>query len=255
MDTYAGVLKGVIWEIFAQARIADLTHQVAPQNVLQAGYLLATAYRYFPEGTVHVAVVDPGVGTDRPAVAVETPSALFVAPDNGLLSSTWEVLTEKERAATRIVELTESHYWRSPVSSTFHGRDIFAPVAAHLASGVELSKLGPPRRQLVLLEGIQPVKLKGGIIRGRIVHIDRFGNCISNIEKEKVGSIHQQGWLHCRTGPHRLKGLARTYADEQSGCPLVLFGSSGRLEIAVRDGNAATQMGIGIGDEIDVWAE
>jgi S-adenosylmethionine hydrolase len=254
IDTYASVLKGVIWEIFSHARIVDLTHQILPQNVLQGGYLLATTYRYFPDGTVHVAVVDPGVGTSRPAVAVETPSAFFVAPDNGLLSFIWEGLTEKERAATQIVELTEPCYWRSQVSDTFHGRDIFAPVAAHLASGVDLHRFGRPRQQLVLNEEIRPSKQKDGIIRGRIVHVDRFGNCISNIDREKVNSIDREGVLHCQAGPHRLVGLARTYADERSGHPLILVGSSDRLEIAVRNGNAATQMGIAIGDTIDVWA-
>lgn len=252
-DPYVGVLKGVIWGILPQARVVDLTHQVRPQAVLQGGFLLSTAYRYFPRGTVHLAVVDPGVGTARPAVAVETPYALFVAPDNGLLSYVWEERTEAERAATRCVELSEPRFWLPRVSNTFHGRDLFAPVAAHLAAGVDLGELGRPREGLVLDAQIRPVVQEDGAVRGRIVHVDRFGNCITNVGEEQVAAMVRRGLLQCEVSGHRLEGLARTYADVPNGRPVVLVGSSGRLEIAVHGGSAATQLGVDVDDPVQVW--
>ncbi len=252
-DTYAGVLKGVIWEICPQARIADLTHQVSPQNILQGAYLLATACRYFPPGTVHLAVVDPGVGSGRAAIAAETPTALFVAPDNGLLSFVWEELSPQERAAARVVELREPRYWRPPVSDTFHGRDIFAPVAAHLAAGLPLESLGPLRETMHLLETAPQVGADGAVV-GRILHVDHFGNCISNIRREQVSAVLQQGSFHCAIREHRFTALSRTYAEAPPGAPLTLIGSSGRLEIAVRNGSAAAQLGLAIGDPIRLWS-
>jgi S-adenosylmethionine hydrolase len=251
-DPYAGVLKGVIWGISPGARVVDLTHQVRPQAVLQGGFVLATAYRYFPRGTVHLAVVDPGVGTARPAVAVESPYALFVAPDNGLLSYVWEELTDAERGATRFVELTEPRFWLDQVSATFHGRDLFAPVAAHLAAGTDLAELGRPLKDLVLDPQLRPSLQKDGTVLGRVVHVDRFGNAITNVEGKRVAAMAREGRFHCEVSGHLLEGLSQTYADVQPGQPLALIGSSGRLEIAVREGSAAAQMGLDVDDPVRV---
>jgi len=257
-DVYVGVLKGVIWSIYPQARIVDLTHQILPQAVLQGAFLLAEACPYFPYGTVHLAVVDPGVGTERAAIALETPHALFVAPDNGLLSCVWENLSAGERAASRLVELSERRYWRSPAvdfqpAPTFHGRDIFAPVAAHLAAGLPLEALGQPRESLVLLEGCRPLRLENGSILGQIVHIDRFGNCRTNIGADWVEELAGQGELKIVCGTCRLTGLVRTYAEGEPGRPLALIGSHGRLEIALREDSAAARLGLRIGDVVRVY--
>ncbi len=251
-DPYVGILKGVIWSIYPQARIVDLTHQVLPQAILQGAFLLAEAYPYFPPGTVHLAVVDPGVGTERRAIALETPQAFFVAPDNGLLSCVWENLSAEERAASRLVELTEPRYWRSPVSSTFHGRDIFAPVAAHLAAGLPLDSLGRPRESLLLLEGRRPLREGDGSIVGQIVHIDRFGNGCTNIGADLLMELSGQGRLEILCKDLRLRGLGRTYAEGQPGRPLALIGSHGRLEIALREDSAAARLGLRIGDIVRV---
>lgn len=256
-DPYVGVLKGVIWSIYPQARIADLTHQIFPQAVLQGAFLLAEACPYFPPGTVHLAVVDPGVGTERAAIALETPQALFVAPDNGLLSCVWENLSTEERAASRLVELSEPRYWRSPEagfqpSPTFHGRDIFAPAAAHLASGLPLEALGRPRESLLLLEGRRPIREEDGSIVGQIVHIDRFGNCCTNIGADLVGELAGRGEVEILCGSCRLTGLVRTYAEGEHGRPLALIGSHGRLEIALREDSAAARLGLRIGDAVRV---
>ncbi|MBN1485714.1 MAG: SAM-dependent chlorinase/fluorinase [Chloroflexia bacterium] len=252
-DVYVGVLKGVIWGICPQARIVDLTHNVRPQDVLQGGFLLASCYRHFPRGTVHLAVVDPGVGTDRPAIAMETPYGWFVAPDNGLLIWVWEGLSRSERAASRIVELGQSRYWLPQVSRTFHGRDIFAPVAAHLAAGVSLEELGRPLRQLTLQGDVQPRVQDDGTVLGHVLHVDRFGNCSTNIEGDDVKEMAAEGSLCVDLPGHRLEGLHSTYAQVQPGQPLALIGSNGRLEIAVRNGSAAAQLGLAVGDPVRVW--
>lgn len=253
-DPYVAIMKGVIWGIYPQARLVDLTHQVHPQNILQGGFLLASAQRYFPPGTIHLAVVDPGVGTDRPVIALETPTAGFVAPDNGLLTFVWEELSTGERADSHIVELDEPRYWLPQVSATFHGRDIMAPVAAHLSAGVALGQVGRPRKEMVLLEGTRPSVQDDGTVVGQIVHIDRFGNCISNIAADWTAAMAAPGPLHLQVQDCRLDGIARTYADGQPGQPLALIGSSGRLEVAVRAGSAATELDIAIGDPIYVWS-
>jgi S-adenosylmethionine hydrolase len=200
---------------------------------------------------VHLVVVDPGVGTERAIVALETPLALFVAPDNGLLTVVWENLPPEERAAARIVELDEPRVWRPQVSPTFHGRDIMAPVAAHLAGGMALEKVGRPRRGLVLLPGSRPKWHEDGSLQGQIVHVDRFGNCATNIAAAQVAA----GPVTVEGGGIVLRGLARTYADGPAGEPLALVGSDGRLEIAVREGSAAENLGLKMGDLVWVRFE
>lgn len=244
-DIYAGLLHAVILGIDPRLRVVDLTHDVAPHAILEAAFLLESAYRYFPPGTVHLAVVDPGVGTARPLIAIEAGAALFVAPDNGLLTVVWQGLADEERRAARIVELTEARLWRLPVSSTFHGRDILAPVAAHLAAGRPLEEAGPPREGLTILPEAQPTITSPNTIQGRIVHIDRFGNCSTNIPAAALG-----GASIVTAGGHPLGWLRRTYADVAPGQPLALAGSDGRLEVAVREGSAAETLGLRVGDPV-----
>lgn len=258
-DTYVGVIKGVMLGIAPHLQMVDITHEVQPQAIVQGAFLLADAWRHFPSGTVHLAVVDPGVGTGRALIALETPLAWFVAPDNGLLTCVWEGLDESARAAARIVELTERRYWRPEVSMgrasvapTFHGRDILAPAAAHLAAGVPFPQLGRPRGNLFLLDGTRPVALADGRLHGQVVHVDRFGNCISNITAEQVRAVAGDGAVQIAMAGHTLVGLVHTYAEGEVGRPIALIGSAGRLEIAVREGSAARQLGVQIGAPVYV---
>ena len=248
-DVYAGQLHGVIQDVARWLRVVDLTHDVAPQAILEGAFLLESAYRYFPPGTVHLAVVDPGVGTARPLIAMEADRALFVAPDNGLLTVVWQELAEAERVAARIVDLTEPRFWRPQVSSTFHGRDIMAPVAAHLAAGLPLKEAGRPREGLLLLPEAQPTMAADGTIQGLIVHVDHFGNCSSNVPSTQVVGREP---IAIEVGGAVLHGLANTYADVAPGQPLALVGSDGRLEIAVREGSAAEALGLRAGDPVRV---
>lgn len=240
VDPYVGLMKGVILGLNPEVNIVDLCHEVAPQNIVQAAFLLKSSRHFFPSGTIHVVVVDPGVGTRRRAVALKTGDAFFVAPDNGVLSG---VLEDPE--AFEAVALTNPRYWHHPISSTFHGRDIFAPVAAHLSLGVSLYEFGEPVSNLITLPFPQPLEKEEEII-GQVVHIDRFGNLITNIE----GSRLPREDFQIEVGGHCISGLSPSYAEGSE--LLALIGSSGNLEIAVKNGSAAERLNLGAGDKIKV---
>jgi hypothetical protein len=257
-DGYVGIMHGVIRTICPGVQIVDLTHQVPPQAVSTAAYLLASAYAFFPPHAVHCVVVDPGVGTARRAVAVETPQGRFVAPDNGVLSHALA-----RETPIRAVTLTDPRYHLSPVSHTFHGRDIFAPAAAHLAGGVPLEELGDPVADLIALPlpGVQYLSEKR--LRGRMIHVDRFGNLITSIgrlrwegEKLTLGPpaptpvSFSAAKARVRIGDQILAGLRPTYGAAQPGELLALVGSAGHLEIAVAGGSAAERLGLGLGAEV-----
>ncbi len=251
-DEFAGVMKGVIVSICPDARIVDISHQVEPQDILQAAYLLEAAYPYFPKGTVHVVVVDPGVGTGRNILAASAGGHLFLAPDNGVL---WPVLAAVGIEAA--VWVTQSAFFLSPVSGTFHGRDIFAPVAAHLANGTALSLLGKsadPAR-ISRLEVSRPQPDGEGTLTGRIVGVDRFGNLVTDIRREDIGDLGD-GLLSTEVcvfvKNERIRGIAPSYLYAGQGSLLALFGSRGRLEIALSCGNAAVRLGAGRGDTVRV---
>ncbi len=252
MDTYVGVMKGVIYGIAPDARIADLTHDIAPQNILEASARLEAAIDYFPVGTIHVVVVDPGVGSARPSCIVQTERALFVAPDNGVLT-----LPLHRQPPARVVRLTEKArpYCLPHVSATFQGRDVFAPVAAHLANGLAPDALGDVIAPDHLVTKPLPLPLPDTNASGKprlrleIMYKDRFGNLITNLER-----AFWEEWLRqhdmrdveraaahvaVQAGARAWQGLARTFADVKPGEPLAYWGSGGWLEIAVRDGNAA----------------
>lgn len=240
-DSYVGVMKGVILDIAPDARLVDLTHEVPPQDVRAAAYNLLVSYRYFPADTVFCCVVDPGVGSERRAVAVRAGNYTFVAPDNGLLTP----LLDAE-PVEQAVSLENPAYHLPRVSATFHGRDIFAPVAAHLARGVPIELLGPPvpREELVRLSWPRPRRTPDGW-EVAIVYADRFGNLITNLPGEWLDPPPDR-WKF-EVGPVVISGLRRTFADVNVGEPVAYIGSSGYLELAVRQGNARRQWGVGPG--------
>lgn len=245
-DGYVGAMKGVILNLVPHVTLVDISHAVPPQDVHHGAHVLATAAPYFPPGTVHVAVVDPGVGSARHGIALQTPGATFVGPDNGLF-------TPFLRERTACVALTRPTTHRHPVSATFHGRDVFAPVAAHLAHGLPLAALGPSVDDPLALPDPQPRRLPDGRLRAEVVYIDRFGNLVTNIrplaELEQKGGL---GDIRIVVGDESL-AVCRTYADVAPGALLALVGSDGHLEIALREGSAAERLGLGVGATVEVW--
>ncbi len=241
-DPYVGAVKGVIASVAPGAVVYDLTHDVPPQDVMEGAYVLREVYACFPPGTVHVAVVDPGVGTERRGVAIEYRGHRFVGPDNGLFS-----LVLGGAAPDALVVLDRAEAWRGgAVSATFHGRDVFAPVAARLAAGAALADVGTPGEALRVLRWSLPIA-DADSIRGSIVHIDRYGNAVTNIEGADVASRIDERTVKTIAGGTIVRGLVRTYADRDPGDALVLVGSGGYVEVAVRGGNAAELLGLARG--------
>ncbi len=250
-DPFAGVMNGVILGINPDARIIDLGHEVDPGDIRSASFGLRMAFPYFPEGAVFLVVVDPGVGTDRRGIAAEIDGKYVVCPDNGLLS--WLLHDRKPEA---VVELADQRFHLPDVSGTFHGRDIFAPVAAHLSIGVRLSDLGPPVTDPVTFE--IPVPAIGAqSIQGEIVYIDRFGNLITNIDGASLGrwlSGVPEGRISVQLGSRDIEGISRAYGDVLREHTAALVGSSGFLEIGINQGNAADYLGIGRGFPVMVYS-
>lgn len=257
-DSYVGQMKGVILGIAPDARIVDLTHEVAPQDVAGASRVLREGWPFFPEHTVFVAVVDPGVGTDRACLCVGAAMRWFLAPDNGLLG----FLQEEDRVECAF-RIENRRYMLPEVSSTFHGRDVFAPVAAHLAAGADPSDLGPAVERIVEIGEPGPTRAPNGSLLGEVVHVDRFGNLITNIHAGDLRSIafDQHGsapfeacGLFVSAGDHSIGAVERTYASVPAGAPVALVGSGGRLEIAVNGGSAARSLALGVGSPVRVVA-
>lgn len=243
-DVYVGIMKGVIAQINPTVTVVDLTHQIPPQNIVAARFSLMNAYPYFPVGTVHIAVVDPGVGSQRRAVALQLDGGFLVGPDNGLFSG---VLSQKSLITA--VELIHSNYWlTSTPSTTFHGRDIFAPVGAHLASGVSIEQVGQPidSATLVQLAITEPTPTATGIV-GCIQYIDHFGNLVTNIPATSVAG---KAWGVVVT--EQIIPSCQTYSDRPFGEVVTLIGSHGWVEIAVNGGNAQTQLQLHLGDNVQV---
>ncbi len=251
-DAYVAIMKGVMLRIAPRATFVDYTHGINPGHIVEAAYLLHSGYRYFPRGTIHLVVVDPGVGSDRRAVALQTPEATFVGPDNGVFTLVAEDARREREGSTEIVELTEPRFWLPEPSATFHGRDIFAPVAAHLALGTPLADVGTYINTLTSVDLWTPKLVKEGVLCGQIIHIDQFGNCITSITRDHLHQHNLGQQLVAEIIDQQLPGLYRTYADGQIGLPMCLIGSSGHLELAVRNGSAANLLGVGIGDRLRV---
>ncbi len=250
-DAYVAAMKGTMLSICPDLRMVDVTHEIAPQDVMEAAFVLREALPHFPENTVHLVVVDPGVGTERRPVALRHDGQWFVGPDNGLFPL---VFGEDDAPADAVV-LDRPEWWRTAgPSTTFHGRDIFAPAAAHLAAGRPLEVLGSSAGPLERLRWALPITDAQGI-RGWVVHIDRFGNCITNVARTVIGRQRSGRPLKCIVGSSVLRGVRPTYGAAAKGEPLLLFGSSGFLEVAVRNGNAAEMMGIRKGASVDIIFE
>ena len=255
-DNFVGVMKGVIAGIAPAARVVDLSHAVPPQDVAAGAFVLATGFGFFPEATIHVAVVDPGVGSARRAIALQAGGYFFVGPDNGLVGYALAALADAGRLGgrwqdgwwdlgddARAVELTEWRYWRPSVSQTFHGRDVFAPVAAHLARGVPLPELGRPVDRVQALAMPRP-EPEGDGWRGLVVYVDRFGNLITNLRDWELGGT---GWRVVVAG-REIAGLSPSYSA--MGDLGAIMGSTGYLEIAAPNASAAALLGARVGTAV-----
>ncbi len=242
-DIYVGVVRGVILGIAPQAHVVDLSHEVAAQAVAEAAFLLDAAAPYFPWGTIHVAVVDPGVGTERRIICARTARATYLAPDNGLLAR----VLERDPPA-HLISVEDPSFFLPRVSTTFHGRDIFAPVAAHLANGLDPRALGPEVKELQPLPMPRPREVAAGVLAGEVIHVDRFGNVVTNVGEPFAHRV--QG---ATLGTKRVRGpVCRAYGDVDVGEPLLIFGSSGFLEVSVNGGDAARTFGVRRGDRVTV---
>ncbi len=260
-DAYVAAVKGAVLSVNPEASIIDITHSIEPQNILQAAFILNAAYRYFPKQTIHVAIVDPGVGSEREGIILKTPSACFVAPDNGILSyviddlfpiegpvtqSTRDLSKVVFKAGVEIVAITDPRFWRRPVSPTFHGRDVFAPVAAGLSLDISIYEFGGKINSLHVLPVPRPSLDADGNLIGRVLHIDRFGNLITNVRSSdlprKDVMIEAAGCC--------IEGISSYYAQKNG--IMALLGSTGHLEISVTNGSARDFLGMEVGDEIRV---
>lgn len=264
-DGNVGVMKGVIWGITPGIPIADISHHIAPQNIQEAALILLRSAPYFPAGTVHVVVVDPGVGTERRPVAASIGSQFFVGPDNGVLTM-WLERSEEEDLPVQFVHLNRPEYWLPEVSHVFHGRDIFAPVAAHLAGGTLLTALGSPMQDPVRLKLPQPVRTAHGL-SGEVIHIDHFGNISTNIRREhlqseqsaseqrSVGKIGTPGDPILQLGGVEIHGLVQTFGERPAGELVALFGSTGNLIVSVVNGSAVQRLGVQVGDRVELYLD
>jgi len=246
-DGFVGTMKGVIWSICPAAQIADISHTVAPQNVLEGAIVLWRAYPFFPAGSVHVAVIDPGVGTSRRPMAAHLGAHYFVGPDNGLFTPMVED-AEKNGWPIEIVHLTNAKYFLAEVSHTFHGRDIFAPVGAALANGVPLAELGPAITDPVRLPMPKPEKTQTGW-RAHVTVVDIFGNLTTDLAASELEG--QESVLFRLLG-RELRGLVDSYGLEQPGALVALVDSENFVEIAAVNGSAAKELGAQIGDIVEV---
>ncbi len=247
-DWFVGVVHGVLASGCPDARVVDLTHEIPPGNVERGAFVLEAASGDFPPGTVHLAVVDPGVGTARRALAVAAHGQTFVGPDNGLLE--WAFADPRAEAHA----LTNERHFRTPLSRTFHGRDVFAPVAAGLACGAPLAEFGPRITDPVRLARHAPVELPGGL-QGCVVFVDRFGNALTNLTAaalERAFPGVPETSLEVRVHDRRIAGVSRSYGDAAIGTLVAILGSSGRLELAQVGGHAAERWGIGERDRVTI---
>jgi len=251
-DGYAGAMKGVVLSMAPQAQLVDITHGVPGQDVAAGAVALAQAAPLFPPGTIHIAVVDPGVGGERADILIEAGGSLFVGPDNGVLSLA-------ARPPRRIYRIEASSFRREPVSPTFHGRDVFAPTAGRLAAGAQASDAGPSVDSMVEI-GAPPLHKRSGVVEGRVIHIDAFGNLITSLPAELLGAITGASGGAAGDVAIEVEGtegkfnpvFGRTFSDVQSGALIAYIGSGGQLEIARRDGSAAKRIGVDRGATVRI---
>jgi len=255
-DGYVAAMKGVILSINPEARLIDICHSIQPQNIAQAAFVLSTVYQFFPQKTIHVVVVDPGVGTERRAIILRTSSADFVAPDNGVLSYVIQQSSAKpiedsanlQQSELEAVAITKPQFWWSPVSPIFHGRDIFAPVAARLSLGFPPIDFGEAIDSVAMLPLPQPYQAVDDSLVGHVLHIDSFGNLITNIKSDDLLQTKQT--ITIAVGNQLISGLSRTYAEGKG--LLALIGSSGYLEISAKGGSASALLNAEVGSEVRI---
>jgi S-adenosylmethionine hydrolase len=245
-DHYVAAMKGVILNINPQCLLIDITHQVSPHDIEEGAFILANSYSYFPKGTIHLSVVDPGVGGIRKPILLVTQNYFFVGPDNGLFT-----LVKQREKVKQVVVLTQKKYFLPKVSETFHGRDIFAPVAAHLSLGNKPSAFGYKIDGLEEIGFKRPI-LKEGNLLGEILHIDPFGNLVSNIDEMKLFRFMRDRSLIIRAGRKVIRGLKKGYWEGKKDEAIALLGSAGFLEISIREGNAQKALRVKRGDPIQI---
>ncbi len=247
-DGYPGVMKGVIWGICPEAEIADITHVISPQNVMEGALALGRVAGFFPAGTVHIAVVDPGVGTHRRPVALRLGDDYYVGPDNGLFTVVLEQAEQKNKVV-EIVHLNKSEYWLPEISNVFHGRDIFAPVGAHLARGVPLREVGALINDPVRLSIPRPQRYGSGW-SGQITSIDFFGNLETNLTRDQLTEL---GQVLVRIGGVEIRGLVNTFGERPVGELIALYGTHNDLIVSVVNGNAQAKLNVKVGDKVEVF--
>jgi len=245
-DNYVGTMKAVIAGINPKACVIDLSHAVQPQDILSGAFLLNASYKFFPKGTIFVVVVDPGVGGERKIVCVQTRDYIFLSPDNGILGP----VTAQEEILS-LVEVSNTKFFLPNVSSTFHGRDIFAPVAAHLSLGLKPARLGDNLEELKKIDLPRPKVSTGGTLTGEIIYVDRFGNLITNIDDNLIKGAGAN-ISSITIGDKKIGKLITSYQDGHSGEPVALIGSPGHLEVAVNCGNASKSLNCSRGDKVTV---
>jgi hypothetical protein len=246
-DGYVGAMKGVILSINRRAKVVDLTHDITPQDILEGALALATAVPYFPPGTIHVAVVDPGVGSQRKPILVSWRGHFLVGPDNGLLS-----LALGSNPPDSVYHLTRTEYFREQISRTFHGRDIFAPVAGHLSLGIAPEEMGEPLSAWEQLHLPVPQETKGRLV-GEIIHVDRFGNLITSIREEDVLRLYSRKIAFITIGSEKIRGIKTSYAEVSEGELLAIIDGGGWLEISQNKRNAAQALGLGRGAQVVIY--
>ena len=245
-DYFVGAMKGVILSLNPEATIVDITHEIPPHDIQAAAFNLLACYKDFPAGTIHLAVVDPGVGSDRRAILVKCANQFFIGPDNGLFS--WISEREGKFSAWQI---TNEQFFRNPVSSTFHGRDVFAPVAAALSRGLAAAEVGPPLENIVMLAPLLP-RPTTEAIEGSLIHIDRFGNCITDFTEEHVSEERVAAGAKLIVKGKQIGSFRRFFADQVSvkNELFMLIGSAGFVEIAVQNASAAEILSAKRGDSV-----
>jgi len=243
-DPYVAMMKGVILSINPAAKLIDISHKISPGSILQGASLIQETFPFFPRGTVHVAVIDPGVGSNRRPIAIQSEGHFFIGPDNGLF---WPTINGQKEV--KIIHLTESRYFLDHVTYTFHGRDVFAPVAAHLSLGIDMEKMGPELDDPFHLNLPKPKK-REGILYGQVIRLDNFGNLITNIHYEELQGFLKSSQAIIEVGKLVIKKVSKTYSDTSEGEPLALINSSNWLEIAVNLGRASEYLGMDSGEII-----
>jgi S-adenosylmethionine hydrolase len=246
-DYFVGAMKGVILTRSPKSVLVDITHAIPPQDVQSAAFTLSAAYPNFPTGSIHLAVVDPGVGSNRRPVLVEAAAHLFVGPDNGLFS-----LVLEQAPTARVRHLTNTAYFLPNPGPTFHGRDIFAPVAAALAEGVSPENFGPTVQDIVRFESLRCQSMADGTLEGRILHIDHFGNCVTNLPWDRLPSLPSRRSFCLQVKKFQIRKLAGSYQEmaAQPGLPFLICGSAGFLEISVQSSSAARELDLRVGEPV-----